>query len=560
MVGGRRAAALRLNAGFRCGGMEVDAARIAEIRALIRAHAGAPRTELAAVVCRVWDWRRSNGGLRIRACLDVLSHLAAKGLVKLPPSQLGVVRRPPRPESSGSFEPLPEVMTASDVDLSKVVVRPIGARERPRWREAMARFHYLGDGVIVGETVRHVAESEGRWVGLLGWGAAALKSRHREAWVGWDERTKSQRLHLVANNVRFLVLPWVRVPGLASTVLSRSCRRLSADWEDHYGHPILLAETFIDLSRFRGTCYRAANWRYLGQTRGMARKGAGYEAHGNEKGLFVYPLHRRTQQILAAPFPSPEILRGRSMPALTVDVNKLPLEGRGSLIELFSELTDPRKRRGIRHPFASVLALAVMAALSGMRSYEAIAEWASDLPKDVLRRLRCWCHRAPSEPTFRRVLQSVDAIEIDRKVGQWLAGKIGREPVSIDGKVLRGSADGGSPACHLLAAITHDSGVVVAQEQVAEKSNEIPGAKPLLSPLDLQGVTVTADALHTQQEFARFLVGEKHADYVFIAKDNQPTLRQDIETLDWESKSFSPSGHDLQQGPRPHRDSQDLAE
>ena len=248
------------------------------------------------------------------------------------------------------------------------------------------------------------------------------------------------------------------------------------------------------------------------------------------------------------------------MPVATVlvDVNKLPLDGKGGLVEVLREITDPRQRRGIRHPVASVLALSVMAALSGMRSYEGIAEWARDLPKDLLRRLGCWCHRAPSEPTFRRVLQSVDAGEIDRKVGAWLARRAGGGAISLDGKTLRGSADGEKRAWHLLAAITHESGVVVAQEQVEEKSNEIPGAAPLLEKLDLEGSTVTTDAMHTQKDLARFLVEEKKAHYVFTVKDNQPTLRQDIEALEW--GAFFPSGADPRQGARPDREPEDPAE
>ena len=235
----------------------------------------------------------------------------------------------PRSAGTGdeSGEPRADVLHAQDVPLAQVVVRPIDREELPRWRETMARWHYLGDGPIVGETLRYVAESAGRWVALLGWGAAALKSRHREAWVGWDEKTKYQRLHLVADNVRFLILPWVEVPCLATVVLSRNLHRLSRDWQVHYDHPILLAETFIDLARFRGTCYRAANWVYLGETRGVGRKGPGFVEHGRKKGLLVYPLHRRAREILAAPFPSPEILRRSSMPAVQVDVNKLPLGG-----------------------------------------------------------------------------------------------------------------------------------------------------------------------------------------------------------------------------------------
>jgi len=231
------------------------------------------------------------------------------------------------------------------------------------------------------------------------------------------------------------------------------------------------------------------------------------------------------------------------------------LQGEGGLVELLREITDPRKRRGIRHPIESVLALAVMATLSGMRSYEAIAEWARDLPKDVLRGLRCWCHRAPSEPTFRRVLQLVDACEVDRLVGEWLARRTGGKAISIDGKALRGSGQGDRPGRHLLAAITHEDGIVVAQEEVPEKSNEIPGAKRLLKDLDLRGVTVTADAMHTQRDLARHLVEDKQADYVLVAKGNQPTLRDDIKALEWES--FPPSGPDARQGTRSDREADD---
>jgi hypothetical protein len=468
---------------------------------------------LARAVCRELGWLRPNGALRLRACRDLLVRLAEAGTLKLPaPQRQGAGRTDMQREAPA--EALGETCGAGcevveEVALRRIAVRPIEPAELPRWREAMARYHYLGDGEIVGETVRHVAEIDGRWLALLGWGAAALKSRHREGWIGWDEPTKYRRLNLVTNNVRFLILPWARTRHLASAVLARSVRRLSGDFEARYGHPVLLAETFVDSERFRGTCYLAANWIRLGETRGMARKGQGYEAHGRKKAIFVYPLERGAREILAAPMLSPEILRRSSMatmPEVVVDVNRLPLDGAGGLIEVLREMVDPRRRRGIRYPLETVLALAVMACLSGMRSYEAIAEWAQDLPKELLRGLRCWCWRAPSEPTFRRVLSKVDADEIDRRVSAWLAELVGKGAVSLDGKTLRGSRDGDRPAVHLLAAITHAEGVVVAQSQVEEKSNEIPGAKPLLENLDLRGATVTADAMHTQKDLARHLV------------------------------------------------------
>jgi hypothetical protein len=199
-----------------------------------------------------------------------------------------------------------------------------------------------------------------------------------------------------------------------------------------------------------------------------------------------------------------------------------------------------------------------MAALSGMRAYEAIAEWAKDVPKEVLKRLRCWCHQAPSEPTFRRVLSSVDASEVDKKVYEWLGKQGVFKAVALDGKTLRGSRDGEEEAWHLLSAVTHEGAVVVAQERVEGKTNEIKVAKPLVEDLNLEGATVTADAMHTQKEFARYLVEEKGAEYVFVAKDNQPTLRQDIEAVDWDS--FFPSGNDLRQGTRPDREAPGVAE
>jgi predicted transposase YbfD/YdcC len=429
------------------------------------------------------------------------------------------------------------------------VVRPVEPDEVPAFRALLERHHYLGDARLVGESMRHVAEANGRWVALLAFAAAALKSRHREAWIGWDEATKVRRLHFIANNVRFLVLPGARVPHLASAVLARSTRRLSRDFEARYGHPVLVAETFVDVERFRGTCYLAANWTRLGLTRGMARHGRGYKAHGRKKAHYAIELERRAREMLAAPMLPPQVLRRMAMaklPGVVVDVNELPLEGEGGLLDVLGGIPDPRHRRGLRHRFEGVLAAAVMASLSGMQGYEGIAEWTAELPRDTCRRLGFYCWKPPSEPTIRRVLQSVDADAVDRVVGAWLAAQTACEAVALDGKTLRGSHDGEQAAVHLLAAVTHGTGVVVAQRDVEEKSNEIPGAAPLLADVDLAGKTVTADAMHTQVDLAKHIVEERHADYVFTVKGNQPTLLAQLEGVAWES--LPPSGHDT--GPR----------
>jgi len=448
------------------------------------------------------------------------------------------VRRKNRPVET-SWEEGPILTVA----FTGVAVRPIWAREVERWRDLMSRYHYLGDGEMVGERIRYVAEIEGRWLGLLGWGGAALHNRPRDAYIGWNQSMKCRRLHLVANNVRFLIFPWVQVPNLASHVLGKNLRRLNRDWEQRYAHRVLLAETFVDGERYRGTCYRATNWKYLGRTRGMGRHGAGYVHHGRPKDVWSYTFERRALEKLSAYFSGRETMEEGSMAAQRIDVNRLPLGGEDGLLELLREMTDPRKKRGIRHPFESVLALAVMAVLSGMRSYEAISEWAGDVPREVLQRLRCWRRQAPSEPTFRRVLSKANATEVDEKVGKWLEKQVGLkgQGLALDGKALRGSRNGEKPACHLLGAITHQDGVVVAQREVGEKTNEIPESKPLLAPLDLEGAVVTADALHTQTKFARNVVEDKKADYVLIAKENQPKLLDNIRTVKW--SSFSPSGH-----------------
>jgi DDE_Tnp_1-associated/Transposase DDE domain len=218
------------------------------------------------------------------------------------------------------------------------------------------------------------------------------------------------------------------------------------------------------------------------------------------------------------------------------------------LLRILMSLPDCRQRRGRRHDQASILALAICAVLCGARSYVAIAEWAGHCRQNFLRRLGCrkdpQSHRytPPSEPTIRRVLQGIDAEQVDAGLASWLrslnGGQVG-SAVAIDGKTLRGARRASGSQVHLLSAVLHGTGVVIGQCEVEEKSNEIPAASQLLAPMELGGVTVTADALHTQRELARFLVEQKQADYLFTVKDNQPQLRQDI--AEWfEPVSFPP--------------------
>lgn len=156
---------------------------------------------------------------------------------------------------------------------------------------------------MTGRKIKYVAEIDGIWVALLGWHSAALSCAARDRWIGWSRVLQYQRLHLIANNTRFLILPDCHIPHLASKVLSLNLKRLSVDWQLFHGHPLLLAETFVDPSRFKGTCYRAANWQMLGLTLGYAHKSGQYVYHGNKKIVCVYPLHRRACECLRNPAP-----------------------------------------------------------------------------------------------------------------------------------------------------------------------------------------------------------------------------------------------------------------
>jgi predicted transposase YbfD/YdcC len=221
----------------------------------------------------------------------------------------------------------------------------------------------------------------------------------------------------------------------------------------------------------------------------------------------------------------------------------LPAERRVSLVEALALVPDRRDPRGVVHPLPGVLATAVAAVLSGARSAAAVAEWAGDVPQRVLAELGVFrdpftgAYRAPDESTFRRILAGVDADALDDTVGRWIiasrpAVTAGRRVYSVDGKTLRGSGSAGTQV-HLLAVLDQHTGAVLAQVDVAGKTNEITRFQPLLAALDLSAAVVTADALHTQREHARWLAEDKHAGYLFTVKKNQPRLYRQLKALPW---------------------------
>jgi hypothetical protein len=388
----------------------------------------------------------------------------------------------------------------------------MAACERSTFDRLLIEHHYLHSATLVGEAMRYVATDGKRWLALLTWSTAAFKCAPRDRWIGWPQRLQWKRLRLIANNSRFLILPGIRYPHLASRVLSLNCRRLRRDWQTAFGHAVVLAETFVERDRFAGTCYRAAGWSAVGETKGFGRRAGTYYEHGITKRVFLRPLHRRARQLLTDPCALPaSIVEETGMDSLS-----LCLAGSGSLHEALGAVIDPRKARGCRYrQISGLITLASAATLAGRRSYAAIAQWVKDVPQDLLKQLGCIRGRdgrytAPSEPTIRRAISGVDGEDVDRIIGAWLMTQgvsTNGNTIAIDGKTLRGSHG----ACregqvHLVAALTHREGAVIAQTKTSAKSNEIPAAQKLLSSLPLKGALVTMDAMHTQRETASVVV------------------------------------------------------
>jgi len=421
--------------------------------------------------------------------------------------------------------------------LRSLEVRLITRQERALWDALMRRYHYLGLHSLVGESLRYIALYQGDWLALIGWSAASLKCRVRDQWIGWPAVLQWRRLPLVANNTRFLILPQHSIPNLASRILALNLKRLSSDWEAIYGHHIWLVETFVDPRYFQGTCYRAQGWTFLGYTRGFAKSSHHYTQHAHPKMVFVRPLEPRER--LSAP--SLELPLQREVKSMRLS-EKLAFDLRQRLLRI----PEPRQARGIRHGKISLLVLSLCAIICNARSFSAISEWAKGCSQNMLKRLGCRFnektqrYEPPSEPTIRRFLQKVDAEEVDKALCDWLRTLAGKEAaVAVDGKTLKGARQANGRQVHLLSAFLHQKGMVLAQQQVESKTNEIPNLKPLLEPLALEGCVVTLDALHTQKETALYLVEEKGADYLMTVKDNQANLKKDIEDL--QLVAFPPS-------------------
>lgn len=281
---------------IRIQGRTLTAGDLAELRALLARHPDWNRTFLSGHLAQLWDWRNSAGRLKDMAARTMLLKLERRGLIQLPPPQRRT-RRPCAKPPALLAEPS-ESWPSTPIHNSLESLQPITlevADRRPRRqhvRQYLAQFHYRGFHGPVGENVQYLArDALERDLAVMIFGAAAWKQADRDRFIGWSAVQRAQQLGALANQQRFLILPWVRVPHLASHLLALATRRLSKDWQHRYGHPLWLVESFVEQDRFLGTAYQAAGWLCLGQTTGRTRQDRQHRLRTPIKSVWVHPLH-----------------------------------------------------------------------------------------------------------------------------------------------------------------------------------------------------------------------------------------------------------------------------
>jgi len=450
--------------------------------------------------------------------------------------------------------------------LAQVALRLIEGSEREHFDEELTTKHYLKSATAVGRVLRYVAEYRGQWVALVVFSSPAFHLKLRDQWLHWTARQVKERRHLVAQNSRFLVLAAPgRWPNLASRVLKLVCERLAQDWQEHFGYPVQVVETFVDPQRFRGTCYQAAGWQALGPTQGFERRWQDfYTDTRHPKELWVRPLGERALDQVRAPELPPAWAdpQGPLPPACPVPTARL-----GSLWECFEQQPiDPRKPRGVRHKLASFLTLIAVAVAAGCKGPHAIAEFARSLNHAQRRGLRCrprpgqpGQYDVPSERTFRRLLKKVDPEQLKAVLTGWMQTEDPAllQAVHADGKVVK-NAHPAPPRCPAppSASAAPEPGEIplelqkpkadkaltlinfqtsgqrlVDQVAVPRDTNEEAALAAHLPKMDLAGVCFTADAAHTTKANCRQLTQNNGAEFLLFLKANQPLALAKAEQL-----------------------------
>jgi len=327
------------------------------------------------------------------------------------------------------------------MQLKEIIVRPVQKDEEVEYQKLMQEHHYLGLCPKIGESLWYVAVYRKNWLALISFSSAALRSKARDEWIGWNYRVRFGRLKLIINNSRFLILPDFHYPNVGSCVLSKCLKRVGKDWLEIFGHRILLAETFVDPQRFHGTIYKAANWEYIGNSKGFSRVSGGYSSKtSNPKMMFVSPLHRKAGQILSQTTLNRDCTGGEIKMNLEADTMK-------ALPDFFKPIKDPRRDQGKRHKLSSILSIVAGATLCGMEGYKGFSDWAQALGQKTRERFQGY-----------------------RKMGKYLVpwnAVYGEEDESlaIDGKTMCNAIGQDGRQTHIMSAMGHKSKICLTQKK-----------------------------------------------------------------------------------------------
>ena len=402
------------------------------------------------------------------------------------------------------------------------VIQIQSTEEIRRFDEHLQQEHYLGETPPIGDFMRQVAVENGQWVALLVWGPAAYRLKDRDKWIGWDAAQRAERLKLIVQNRRFLVLGSARRPNLASQVLGASIRSLATQWESRFGYVPVLAETFTDIVAFEGTCYKAAGWQALGICEGHSRHRADfYVANGRPKKLWIKPLHAQAQRILCSARLEPAQQGGQvGAPSGQVPFSSQQMY---SLVEVLRRVPDPRAGN-TRFRIGSVLAIVAMALLSGKEQISEIARFARRLNATQRAYLKL-PHKAntkfwyiPGYSVFYQLLTRLDPEQFALVLNEWIQSQRGSLPaaLALDGKSIRDRI--------MIVSLADEEGTPQGMAVCPGKGHEMHQAQEMIQKgPTLDGVIVTADALHCQRETASAIV-EKGGEYILQIKENQSGL------------------------------------
>ncbi len=277
----------------------IDKQKIEVINMLIKENSDWHRTRLSKELCKIWNWRRHNGDLQDMSCRSQLLKLDRQGYIQLPP-RLRSANNNCRHKQNIKINYSTEPIDCNLKELQPLLIRPIKTKEEDQsFRSYLSNHHYIGYNGTVGENIKYlVIDNKERIISVLLFGAAAWRTAPRDNFIGWNSEQCKQNLFYIANNTRFLIFPWVKVKNLASHILGKINQRISDDWQEKYNHPLYMLETFVELNRFIGTCYKASNWQCVGETKGRTRNDRYSKIVAPIKSIYLYPLTRNFRQLL----------------------------------------------------------------------------------------------------------------------------------------------------------------------------------------------------------------------------------------------------------------------